>query len=391
MRTRVRLFWFSVPALALAWLAGCSSLDKKEPVEEPAKLSSLGRDSIPTRRVWSASLGKLPKKDYSGLQPAFEGKAMYAASSEGEVWALDAATGRKLWSATVKQRLISGPTVIGSFLALGTLDGEVIALKRENGDTLWRTAVSSEVLAAPAGNDEVVVARAGDGWLFGLAAGDGQRLWSFERAAPTLTLRGVSRPLVSDGRVYVGLDTGKVAALALDSGNLLWEQTVGQPGGRSEVERLVDVDADLVLSGNTLYAVSYAGQLMALDASSGEILWKHELASYSGFVLEGDRLYASDREGRVTALDPANGDVIWHQDALKFRRLTRPAVQNGNVVVGDLEGYVHWLSTKDGALIGRMKISSDPLTLAPQVVGNRLYVRDHDGGISAIDLPQPRG
>ena len=388
-----RLAFRRSPALlvSLAVLSACSSFGSKEPVEKPTPLTSLGGDKISTHRAWSASLGALPKKDYSGLQPAFAGKTLYAASSEGQVWALDAATGRKQWSADTKQRLISGPTVIGSFLALGTLDGEVIALKRDSGNTLWRTGVSSEVLAAPAGNESVVVARTGDGWLFGLAASDGKRLWSFERAAPTLTLRGVSRPLVADERVYVGLDTGKVAALALESGNLLWEQTVGEPAGRSEVERLVDVDADMILSGNKLYAVSYAGQLTALDASSGEVLWKHALASYSGFVLDGDRLYASDRDGRVSALESATGGVIWQQDALKFRRLTRPAVQDGYVVVGDLEGYVHWLSPKDGALKGRMKISGDPLTLAPQVVGGRLYVRDHDGGLSAIDLARPKG
>jgi outer membrane protein assembly factor BamB len=270
---------------------------------------------------------------------------------------------------------------------VGALDGEVIAISAEDGRALWRSGVSSEVLAPPAGDGDTVVVRTGDGRLYGLAVADGQRHWTFDRAVPTLSLRGVSQPVVAEGRVYAGLDTGKLVALELDSGRVLWEEAVSTPGGRSELERLVDLDADPVLADGVLYAVSYGGQVVALDAATGKLKWRQDLASYSGLAVTDNRVFASDREGRLWALDRDNGAVLWQQDGLKHRRLTRPVAHGGLVAVGDFEGYVHWLSPEDGSLRGRLKTGRSALVAPPLVSGDRLYVLGREGDITAVALP----
>jgi outer membrane protein assembly factor BamB len=382
----LRAAFLLVPAVLLA---GCSIFGggSSEPVEVPAELAALPAGAVQGRVLWRGSAGSFPKKDFYGLRLALDGQRLYAADAEGRVTAFEPGSGRVLWRAETRPRLAAGAGVSGSAVLVGALDGEVIAISAEDGRALWRSGVSSEVLAPPAGDGDTVVVRTGDGRLYGLAVADGQRHWTFDRAVPTLSLRGVSQPVVAEGRVYAGLDTGKLVALELDSGRVLWEEAVSTPGGRSELERLVDLDADPVLADGVLYAVSYGGQVVALDAATGKLKWRQDLASYSGLAVTDNRVFASDREGRLWALDRDNGAVLWQQDGLKHRRLTRPVAHGGLVAVGDFEGYVHWLSPEDGSLRGRLKTGRSALVAPPLVSGDRLYVLGREGDITAVALP----
>lgn len=380
--------WLLILALVMS---GCSVLDgggsSSKPVEKPTELATLPAGALSARILWRAGAGQAPKKDYYGLRLARDERHLYAADGAGRVTAFDPGNGKTAWQAQTQPRLSAGVGVAGNVALVGTLDGEVIAVSADAGKPLWRAAVSSEVLVAPLGDAETVVVRTGDGRLHGLSAADGQPRWAFDRAVPTLSLRGISQPVVADGRVYVGLDTGKLIALELSSGRLLWEESVSVPSGRSEIERLVDLDADPVLAEGVLYAVSYGGQVVALDAANGKLKWRQTLSSYSGLTVEGERVYASDREGRVWALNRADGAVLWHQDGLKHRQLTRPVVHGGLVAVGDLEGYVHWLSPEDGSLRGRLNAGRSALVASPLVSAGRLYVLGRAGDITAIELP----
>jgi outer membrane protein assembly factor BamB len=382
--------WRANPILVMAaLLTGCAIFGggSGTPVETPAELAALPTGTVQGRVLWRAGAGQFPKKDYFGLRLALDERHLYAADGAGRISAFEPGSGRAVWQAQTRPRLAAGAGLSGSAVLVGALDGEVIAVHAENGQVLWRAAVSSEVLTAPTGDADTVVVRTGDGRLYGLAAADGQRRWTFDRAVPTLSLRGISQPVVADDRVYVGLDTGKLVALELDSGRVLWEEAVSVPGGRSEVERLVDLDADPVLADGVLYAVSYGGQVVALDAATGKLKWRQDLASYSGLAVGDTRIFASDREGRVWALDRDSGSVLWQQEGLKHRRLTRPVLHGGLVAVGDLDGYVHWLSPEDGSLRGRLHAGRSALVAPPLVSGSRLYVLGRAGDITAIELP----
>ena len=360
-------------ALGLVALgAGCSMFEgKSDPVEQPTELAKLSAGRLTAEVLWRAGAGEAPKKDFYGLRLAQDDSYLYAADGSGRVTAFNPADGRSAWQAQTQPRVVAGVGLTDSAVLVGTLDGEVIALSRNGGEALWRAGISSEVLAAPAGDGDIVVVRAGDGRIYGLAAADGQRRWALDRDVPTLSLRGSSQPVVAGDRVYAGLDTGKLVALELSSGRILWEEAVSTPRGRSEVERLVDVDADPVVADDAVYAVSYGGEVVSLESATGRLNWRQNLSSNSGLALDQERLYASDRDGRVWALDRRSGAVLWTQDALKHRRLTRPVLHGGYVAVGDLEGYVHWLSPEDGALRGRLNAGRSALVAPPPGVGWR--------------------
>lgn len=370
-----------LPLLVAALLAACSG---KENIRAPAELKDISNPALKPVTLWSASGSS--GKFYDTLGLALEPDALFSATQNGEVRALEPGSGRVLWSVRTGARVVSGPSVSVNAVLVGTLDGELIALKRADGTPLWRTRVSSEVMAAPVSDGDVVVVRTVDGRLHGLSAVSGAARWNFDRSVPNLTLRGLSAPLVQDGRAFAGMDNGRLIALATADGQPLWEQVVAAPSGRTELDRLTDIDAGLLMAGREIYAASFGGEVACLDAETGQVLWRRSIKSYSGLTLAGDLLIVSDEAGVVWALDARTGAAAWKNEDLKYRRLSAPAFFGGHVVVGDFEGYLHWLSPADGALVARSRVGSRPIRAPMVAATNSLYVLDSGGRVSAVGL-----
>lgn len=378
LRRRVAL------TLLAALLAACSS---KGPVREPAELQKIKDPAFKPKVVWDRSPGDGDEELHLRLQLAVEPDLLVTADLDGDVIAVSPEKGKRLWKTDTGARLSAGPTVSGSLVLVGTLDAEVIALKRADGSEAWRAKVSGEVLAPVAGEGRVLVVRCGDGKIYGLLAETGERVWSFDRAVPPLTLRGMSSPLVQGNLVFIGLDSGRAVALKADTGDVVWEQLVSAPEGRTELERIVDVDANLLVLDDGVYAVSFGGDLAAVSLEDGRVAWRRPVKSFSGIALSGKRLIVTDEEGLVWALDAETGAAAWKQEGFKYRRLSPPAVVGGYVAVADLEGYVHFLSPEDGTVVARVHAVDAPV-IAPMVaVDKRLYVLDRSGEIAAIAIP----
>ena len=370
-------------ALPLALLA-CSS---KGPVRDPAELTKIESPEFKPRVVWDEAPGDGDDGLHARLGLAVEPDVLVTADVDGEVFALNPKDGHRLWKAKTQARIISGPTVSGAIVLVGTLDAQVIALKRSDGTEAWRADVSSEVLAAPAGDGPIIVVRCGDGKVFGLSAETGVRKWSFERTVPPLTLRGMSAPLVNGNDVYIGLDNGHLAALRLDTGEVLWEQVVSAPSGRSELERIVDVDADPILAADGAYAVSFGGDLAAVGLADGRVAWRRPIKSYSGVALLGNVLVATDEDGLVWALDAQTGAASWKQEALKYRKLSPPIAVGDYIVVADYEGYLHWLSPQDGKIVARVRAVRKQVSASMVEKDGLLYVLDRGGRVAAVESP----
>jgi len=262
----------------------------------------------------------------------------------------------------------------------------VIALDQNNGTELWRSRVSSEVLSAPVTAFGRVVARTVDGKVFGLDAVSGKEVWRYERKIPVLTLRGVSSPVISGANVVIGMAGGKLVVLDIVTGDVIWDATVSISSGRSELERLADIDSDPLVIDGTVYAVTYQGDVAALGENSGALLWRRKLSSYSGMSADLYNVYASDADGFVWAMDATSGAARWRQEALKKRKLSDVAVVNGVVAVGDYEGYVHFLSVNDGSVIGRTRVGSDPISKGMLVAEGILFVQGDGGSLEALKL-----
>ena len=368
---------------ALAVTTACSSKPK---LREPTKLVEIAKPEIKVQEVWSRSAGNGSGGFYSGLRLALEADALYAAAINGGVFALDPKTGATIWQSRTKSRVIAGPTVAADLVYVGTLDGDVIGLKRADGKEVWRHRLLSEVAAAQVASGDVVVVRTVDGRQFGLSVADGARVWNFDRAVPNLTLRGLSKPLILGNRVYIGLDSGKLVALNLADGVPAWEQNLSVPTGRSELERLTDVDADLLAADNGIYAVSYGNDIALLDPVSGESRWRRSIKSYTGMSNDAKHLYVTDNDGLLWSLDADSGAVIWKQEALKFRRLSPPAVFGQYIVAADYKGYIHWFEPGDGRIVARNSLGGHAVTAAPVSDGERLYLLNTDGDIAAYRI-----
>ena len=364
-------------------LAGCGSSSKKE--LPPAPLEKFTAE-VSLERSWKRNIGVGQGKLYNTLTPALDGLALYAADARGRVVAMDRDTGSVSWQVRLKEPLSGAVGAGGGRVMVGTLDGQVITLDENDGSELWRAQVSSEVLAPPQTNGDVVVVQTQDDKLVALDISSGDQRWIYEASLPVLTVRGTSTPVVSLRQVYAGLASGRVVSLAADSGIPLWEERIAQPQGRSELERMVDIDGDLLLSGQSLYVASFQGNLAALDAESGNMRWQRPVSSYVGPAAGFGSVYVSHANGVVEAVDQNRGNSLWRNESLMRRQLTAPVAFSSYVAVADFEGYVHLLAQTDGRLVGRIRVDRKGVRVAPIALGDTLYVFGNSGDLAALKL-----
>src|SRR5690606_26136777 len=253
----------------------------------------------------------------------------------------------------------------------------------ETGEVQWRAQVSSEILSPPLRSGGVVVVRTNDGKVFGLSGVTGERLWVYDRTVPALTLRGTSAPAIAAGAVIAGFDVGRVAALDLGTGRLLWETSVATARGRSELERMVDIDSDPVILDGVIYVTTYQGQLAALQLETGRILWSRAVSSHTGFTADDNHIYLTDADSHVWAFDRYTGGVAWKNEKLHARMATGPASVGDYVVVGDLQGYLHWLRKEDGEFAARTQLTKKRIIVEPATAGRVLYAYGSDGTLAA--------
>ena len=385
--------FLALPALLVlvVCLAGCETMGKwfgdKSTAIPPAKLIKFQAELKP-KTFWSSSVGGGAGKNFVRLIPAYVDGTVYAASRDGDVDAFDLASGKKRWSRSVKKAEITGAIgVAADAIVFGTAAGEVIALDRASGGEHWRTYLASEVLAPPVIAERIVVVRSGDGHVFGLDLGSGNKVWSYDRPMPALSLHGTSAPVIAGGRLIVGFDSGHLVALELGSGKPLWETRIAIPKGRTDLDRMVDIDSAPIVSGDTIYVATYQGQVAAVALDSGEPVWTRDLSSSAGLAIDERRVYVTDQDSHVWALDRQTGASVWKQDALTARQVSEPAVLGAYVVVADLEGYLHWLASDDGHFVARVQVGDKRIIAPPRTFGERVVVYGSTGRLAALGLP----
>ena len=367
--------------LTAAFLAACAS----DNVEPPAPLTTISNPQLKVDELWDRGITGNNVAQRVNLAPASDGTNVYVASNAGSVYALSLKDGSIVWrTKMLRSNLDAGPAVKDGIVVVVSSGGLVVALEPATGKILWKSQVDGESLAVPAIGSGTVVVRTTDGRLVALAADTGKQRWKTSYDVPRLTLRGAGNPVILDRAVLDGLDDGRLVALNLDDGGQLWQATVGTSKGSNELARLADVDGVLSVSGDDVYAAGYRGQTVAITRSNGQIFWSRDLDSYTGVSTDDSNLYASDLDGAVWALDKANGSPLWTQPVLHARAPTVPVPFGDSVVVGDIQGYIHFISKKDGSLMARERLGSDPITAPPLVVGDVLVVQSNDGKVGAF-------
>lgn len=375
-------FWAAMAA-SLCLLAACS---KNKNPDQPAKLAPI-KSTLRVEHIWSASVSdRGAKRLRLGLGLALDGDRVFASGHKGEVAAFDLRTGHRLWRTNTRLPLGGGPAVRGNLVVVGASDGHVVALNAADGKVLWTVLVNGAVIAPPAISDNVVAVRSVDGKLRGLSPTDGHELWEAGQDVPSLSLRGTSTPVIVGDLIICGFDDGKVVAVNSADGSQVWQATVAAPHGRTEIQRLADVDGPVSVAGKDVYAVGYHGNATMLALESGQTWWAHQASSYRGLVVGNKVVYMSTADGHVEALNPSNGSVIWSQPALRYRGLTTVAVSDDAVIAADFQGYVHFLDKSTGAFIARVRAGRLRISNPPVVEGNEVVVINDGGHISAYRM-----
>ncbi len=371
----------AVLALLLAgvvlFLQACAA----KPVVPPSELKSVSTE-VRLSRLWKINVGESKK----GLfEPLVIGDTVYAASRGGEVRAVDAQTGKTRWKETLNYRLSSGVGGNEEHVFVSTENGIVVALDAKTGDAVWEVPASSEVLAPASVGFGIMVVRSADGRLLTLDPQTGDENWTVSYTPPALTLNGYSRPLLLDGGVLVGLDDGRLMALSSENGGVIWETVLSIPSGRSEVERLVDIDANVRVDDSAIFAVNYQGRLVRVEPQRGQIAWSVPMSSSAGLTVSKNAVVVAVDKDELHAVDKETGQLLWEQKALRGRLLSAPQiVGDDHILVGDFEGYLHILSADDGRLIGRTRIARDPIFQEIIAIDDVVYVQSADGTLAAL-------
>ena len=364
-------------------LSSCGIFGGDEIEDPPAELVKF-KPTIKVKKIWSASVGDSAEHLRLALTAATDGTQIFAAAHDGRVAAYDAVKGKRAWLTKTRCPLSAGPTIGESVLIMGSSNGDVIALDASDGKKLWQVSVSSEVLAPPAITSDLALVRTVDGKLVALDLDDGSQVWFAQQSVPRLSVRGTGSPVVKGNTVYCGFDNGKLAAYELTDGALLWEVLVSPSSGRTEIDRLSDLNATIRVVGDDIYIVGYQGILSALAAESGQILWSREISSHSGIGVDFSNLYVSGESSDLLALVRNSGRELWRGEILLHRDITGPTAFNSSIVVGDFEGYVHWFDAANGELQARTRAGSDRVTGPPLVVNEMLYVLTDGGKLYAF-------
>lgn len=369
-------------AIATVVLTGCGFWGGSEEVE-PNKLVDFAAEKQ-VSVLWSSDIGSGHEGKFHQMSPAISGDNVYAASADGQVAAFTLA-GSKLWSVDLDVQLLAGAGAGDNKVVVTTESGEVICLSGSDGSVLWKKQIGAEVVSEPQLNTQLVVVQTVSGKLIALKSATGEQAWVYDTAMPRLSLRGTSTPLVAMDVTLAGMDNGKFVALDNESGAVLWETAASVPEGRSELERMTDIDGRPLLFENVIFIPGFQGQLVAINPFTAQTLWSKRISSYRSLAAGFGNIYVSEANDHVQALDARSAASVWKQDQLENRLLTSPAAVGNYVAVGDHEGYLHFLSQIDGRFIARYDVG-DSLTSDIKVKDNVLYLMTDDARLVALTL-----
>lgn len=383
----------SILCLMLSVVTGCGFSDwvrnpfgDDEDPRAPAELLDVVSETT-INRNWRINVGNGQGDNYKKLTPVVDGGFVFAASDDGEIIAVNTINGDLMWQTEVENSITGGVGAGDGIVMIGTEAAELIVFNQSNGEEVWRASVSSEILSQPKTNGDIVVAQTVDGKLIALNREDGMQRWTYETTLPALTLRGTSSPiLTSEGTVVAGFSNGILVSVAAEDGVYVWEERVAVPDGQYDIERVIDVDGELLVDGSRILAASYQGNLMAFDIASGQIVWGMEASSYHGMDQGFGNIYYSDDKSHLIALRNNSSDVVWQNEELQYRDLTAPKTISNYVAIADYEGYLHLVSQIDGRIVGRTRIDNDGIRSSLIDDDGKLIVYGNSGSLVSLTI-----
>jgi len=383
---RALVLRYLIAIISALLLSACNTIEHRAEKLEKSPLPILPQQRVLSKLLWSNTQSGGVGKSDAKLRLAVTDSEVIVADHQGKILALGKETGKVIWRIQNKKSILSGPSVGDQKVLVGA-PNQVLAYRFASVDPLWQAEVSGSVLAAPIIDKGMVFVHVMDGSVVALNAEDGRQLWHYNVPTPSLMLRRSSSPVIVGDHIIVGFSNGKLVALHRMDGTPEWEREIAVSKGRSEIQNMVDISADPVVKDNIIYAVSYQGKIAALELETGALIWDKELSSYSGLSVDMKAIFVSDARGTVWALNRKTGEVLWKQEGLTGRHLTAPAIFDDFVIVGDEDGHLHWLSQQNGEFQSRVMVDGKGLEATPVVKNDVVYVLGRSGKVAAYTMP----
>lgn len=385
MRNAARIATRVALVASILALVGCAAVQDfftaRSKRNAPVKLVSF-KQTMNVGTAWKASVGSAGLYTFS---PSLSDGNLYAAAADGTIMRLDAATGKVQWRIKAGVPLTAGVGSNINTVAVVGEKGKVLTFDSA-GKPRWQAQAPSEVISPPAVTQGLVIIHSVDNQITAFDIESGERRWVQQETVPPLTLRVASGITPSDTLAYVTMPAGKLLAVSLANGAPVWESTVSEPRGSTELERLSDTTGFPVLAGSDVCAVTYQGHVSCFDAAGGTPRWSKPLSSTVGLGVDERFIFTADEHGTVSAFSRDLGAGMWSNDKLKDRRLSTPASFGRAVAVGDFEGYVHFLSREDGAFLARVSTDGSAVIGMPVIAGDNLIVQTHSGSVVALSI-----
>lgn len=376
---------FVITSLVALAITGCSSnFFDKDNLPAPSQLPQYKQQVMP-QVIWSSSATS-GSSDNLKMSMGSSANAIYTSSANGSVVSINKLNGYTNWRVNTPLSATSGPGVGSGIVVIGGEHGNVLALEQSTGKTRWSISAPGEVIAQPAVSNNQVIIKTVNGYIRSYAVSDGHQLWSYQSSEPSLMLRGSSAAKAADGHVIAGFANGHLVSLDASNGQLYWQQTVALPEGAFAIQRMVDIDADPIIQNRHIYAATFQGKIAALGWGAGDVLWSHDLSSYTGMSVDEGKIYVTDAQGRLWAFNADNGAIAWQKNDLEYRNLSGPAVMGRYVVVGDGQGFLHWINKNTGEYVGRAYIDKSGIFASPIAENGVLYALSNKGNLVAYKI-----
>ena len=368
-------------------IGGCTFFQDKDEEILPAELIRF-EEKIKIKQIWKTKIGKGSEFLHLSLLPNGDKKRVFLASHDGRVAAFQSKDGAKEWGIELGTELTSGPSYGNDRVVVVSKNGELICLRDDDGSEVWRVKIKGESIAIPLIRNDSITVLTIDGQLRNFSIFDGAERWMTNQDMPSLTLRGASSPIGIGNNAIAGFDNGRLIPVNIDSGVVQWESMLSPPSGKTDLERLTDIDGVIKSMGQDIYAVGYQSQVASIAAESGQILWAKELSSNAGVAMDEELLYAVTDTGDLVGMNRFDGSEVWRKEILLRREITAPTKFKSTVVVGDFEGYLHFFDHKTGELVSRKRVGKGAISGSAVVIDDYLYVQNESSEMAVFSIQE---
>lgn len=354
------------------------------------------------KKFWKSGFGEgNSKRDYLLAAPVIAYNVVFTIDADAEVRAFRLDDGDEIWSKRVKplnkdERDVSmkgaGLAEFNHKIYVTTGFGGVFALDMKTGKQIWRFDEPSPIRIAPTVAAGKVFVQTIENSLIALDAENGKELWRYKTSTEATTLVGGASPAYDPEQdvVIAAFSTGELRAFKASTGSSLWSDLLVTRRRTNTLANINGIKASPVIDGDVVYALGHSNILTAIDLRSGNRIWEREIGGINQPWIAGKYLYVLSSDFDLIAMEKSSGKIVWNtnipvnidEDNRAGLFANGPVLTSNRLIVSTSNGYVFAVSPYDGKILGYITLS-DGVEVSPVVAGGITVFTTNDADIIA--------